>query len=113
MSQINVEGCMDYREKSEVRDGMQIDWDMPIKMDDGLVLRCDVYRPIGDGKHPVIMTYGPYGKSQALVGKMAIRQPDRFKAARAFWIGLGKIGLTPAALLRQARLPSTLYDGDL
>jgi putative CocE/NonD family hydrolase len=53
---------MDYREKSEIRDGMQIDWDMPITMDDGLVLRCDIYRPIGDGKHPVIMTYGPYGK---------------------------------------------------
>src|ERR687887_661249 len=53
---------MDYREKSEIRDGMQIDWDMPITMDDGLVLRCDIYRPIGDGKYPVILTYGPYGK---------------------------------------------------
>ena len=53
---------MDYREKNEVRDGMQIDWDMPITMDDGLVLRCDIYRPIDDGKHPVVMTYGPYGK---------------------------------------------------
>ena len=53
---------MDYREKSEIRDGMRIDWDMPIKMDDGLVLRCDIYRPIAEGKYPVIMTYGPYGK---------------------------------------------------
>ena len=53
---------MDYREKSEIRDGMRIDWDMPITMDDGLVLRCDIYRPIADGKYPVIMTYGPYGK---------------------------------------------------
>ena len=53
---------MEYREKNEIRDGMQIDWDMPITMDDGLVLRCDVYRPTGDGKYPVIMTYGPYGK---------------------------------------------------
>ena len=53
---------MDYREKSEIRDGMRIDWDMPIKMDDGIVLRCDIYRPIADGKYPVIMTYGPYGK---------------------------------------------------
>jgi hypothetical protein len=44
--------------------------------------------------------------------KMAARQPDRFKAARAFWIGLGKINLTPAAVLRQARLPATLYDGE-
>ena len=26
---------MSYREVSEVRDGMRIDWDMPIEMDDG------------------------------------------------------------------------------
>ena len=48
--------------KSEVRDGMRIDWDAPIEMDDGVVLRCDVYRPIEEGKYPVIMSYGPYGK---------------------------------------------------
>jgi predicted acyl esterase len=53
---------MDYREKSDIRDGMRIDWDMPIEMDDGLKLRCDIYRPIADGKYPVIMTLGPYGK---------------------------------------------------
>ena len=47
---------MEYREQSEIRDGMRIDWDMPITMDDGLVLRCDVYRPIADGRYPVIMT---------------------------------------------------------
>jgi uncharacterized protein len=45
-----------------IRDGMKIDWDVPIEMDDGIVLRADVYRPIEDGKYPVIMTYGPYGK---------------------------------------------------
>lgn len=48
--------------KSEVRDGMRIDWDVPITMDDGLVLRADVYRPIRSGTYPVILTYGPYGK---------------------------------------------------
>ncbi|MEP9380259.1 CocE/NonD family hydrolase [Aquabacter sp. CN5-332] len=53
---------MRYREKSDIRDGMRIDWDMPITMDDGVVLRCDIYRPIKEGKYPVIMTYGPYGK---------------------------------------------------
>ena len=31
--------------KSELRDGMRIDWDVPIPMDDGLVLRADIYRP--------------------------------------------------------------------
>jgi predicted acyl esterase len=47
---------------TDIRDGMAIDWDVPIEMDDGLVLRCDVYRPIEDGKYPVILSYGPYGK---------------------------------------------------
>jgi predicted acyl esterase len=48
--------------KSEVRDGMRIDWDVPIEMDDGVVLRSDVFRPIEEGKYPVIMNYGVYGK---------------------------------------------------
>ena len=30
--------------KTEFRDGMRIDWDMPNTMDDGVVLRCDVLR---------------------------------------------------------------------
>jgi predicted acyl esterase len=47
---------------SEVRDGMRIDWDVPISMDDGLVLRADIYRPVEDGRYPVIMSHGPYGK---------------------------------------------------
>jgi uncharacterized protein len=51
--------------KSEIRDGMQIDWDTPIAMDDGLVLRADVFRPTGRGGHPVILSYGPYAKGQA------------------------------------------------
>ena len=43
--------------------------------------------------------------------KMTINVPDRFKAAKAFWIGIGEIGLTPAAVLGQARVPVTVYDG--
>jgi predicted acyl esterase len=48
--------------KSEVRDGMRIDWDVFITMDDGIRLRADVYRPVADGKYPVILSYGPYAK---------------------------------------------------
>ncbi|KIW95033.1 uncharacterized protein Z519_03614 [Cladophialophora bantiana CBS 173.52] len=40
---------------------MIIERDVPISMDDGLVLRADVFRP-DSGAHPVIMTLGPYGK---------------------------------------------------
>jgi predicted acyl esterase len=50
---------------SEIRDHMHIDWDVPIAMDDGLVLRADVFRPIGDGRHPVLLSYGPYAKGLA------------------------------------------------
>ena len=42
---------------------------------------------------------------------MTVKAPDRFKAANAFWIGISKIGLTPAAVLSQARVPVTVYDG--
>ena len=51
--------------KSELRDGMRIDWDVPIEMDDGLVLRADVYRPEKEGRFPVILSYGPYAKGLA------------------------------------------------
>jgi predicted acyl esterase len=52
--------------KSEIRDGMQIDWDAPVPMDDGVILRADLFRPVGDGKHPVILSYGPYAKGLAM-----------------------------------------------
>ena len=48
--------------KSEIRDGMRVDWDAPIDMDDGIVLRADVFRPIEDGHYPVVLSYGPYAK---------------------------------------------------
>ncbi|TCQ08938.1 hypothetical protein C8J34_103326 [Rhizobium sp. PP-F2F-G36] len=51
--------------QSELRDGMRIDWDVPITMDDGIVLRADVFRPAIDGRFPVLMTYGPYAKGLA------------------------------------------------
>jgi predicted acyl esterase len=69
--------------RSEVRDGMRIDWDVPITMDDGLVLRADVFRPVADGQYPVILTYGPYAKGLAFQDgypsaweRMAQKHPD-------------------------------------
>ncbi|OLC17934.1 MAG: peptidase S15 [Candidatus Rokubacteria bacterium 13_1_40CM_69_27] len=41
---------------------MRITWHQPIPMDDGLVLRADIFRPIEDGHYPVILTYGVYAK---------------------------------------------------
>ena len=50
---------------SELRDAMRIDWDIPIEMDDGLVVRADVYRPVAEVHCPVILSYGPYAKGLA------------------------------------------------
>jgi hypothetical protein len=33
---------------------------------------------------------------------MTVNVPDRFKAANAFWIGIAKIGLTPAAAILES-----------
>jgi predicted acyl esterase len=51
--------------RSEVRDGMRIDWDIPIPMDDGAVLRADLFRPDDDRHHPVIFSCGAFGKGLA------------------------------------------------
>src|SRR6476646_4168580 len=51
--------------KKEIRDGMRIDWDVAIPMDDGVVLRADIFRPTAEGRYPVILSYGPYAKGLA------------------------------------------------
>jgi uncharacterized protein len=72
-----------HQPRSEVRDGMRIDWDVPIAMDDGLTLRADVFRPVAEGRYPVILSYGPYAKGLAFQdgypsawARMAEQHPD-------------------------------------
>jgi predicted acyl esterase len=74
---------MSAKPRSETRDGMRIDWDVDITMDDGLVLKADVFRPVKDGRYPVILTYGPYAKGLAFQDgyssaweRMATKHPD-------------------------------------
>ena len=55
----------DLEGRTEIRDGMHVTWDVGIEMDDGIVMRADVYRPVGEGRHPVLLSYGPYGKGLA------------------------------------------------
>ena len=71
------------QQRAEIRDGMRIDWNVPITMDDGLVLRADIFRPVKDGRHPVILSYGPYAKNLAFQDgypsawqRMAEKHPD-------------------------------------
>jgi len=74
---------MASQQRVEIRDGMRIDWNVPITMDDGLVLRADIFRPVKDGRYPVILSYGPYAKNLAFQDgypsawqRMAEKHPD-------------------------------------
>jgi len=51
--------------QSMVADGMRIDWDVSIPMDDGIILRADIFRPLDEEHYPVIMNLGPYAKGLA------------------------------------------------
>jgi uncharacterized protein len=36
---------------------MRVDYDVPIAMDDGIVLRADAFRSQAEGRYPVILSY--------------------------------------------------------
>ena len=73
-----------HQPRTEVRDGMRIDWDVAIRMDDGLVLQAPTcFARSRDGRYPVILTYGPYAKGLAFQDgypsawqRMADKHPD-------------------------------------
>jgi putative CocE/NonD family hydrolase len=43
----------------------QVEFDVPARMRDGVVLRADVYRPAGEGPWPTLLVRTPYNKSDA------------------------------------------------
>lgn len=51
--------------RMEIMLGMRVIWDVPIPMDDGIVLRADIFLPMAEGHYPAIVTSGPYGKGLA------------------------------------------------
>ena len=51
--------------RSVSRVGMRVDWDVPIPMSDGIVLRADVFRPPDAGAYAVLLSSGPYAKGLA------------------------------------------------
>ncbi|HZT63868.1 MAG TPA: CocE/NonD family hydrolase [Burkholderiales bacterium] len=67
---------------------MVLNKNVAVPMRDGAVLRANVFRPEGKGRHPVLMTLGPYGKDVHLSQFMpeaweALRRrhPEVFKAS--------------------------------
>jgi putative CocE/NonD family hydrolase len=60
----------------------RIDYDLPVAAADGTTLATDVYRPGGDGAHPVVLVRTPYGKHGAAV-TLAIAGIDPLALVRA------------------------------
>lgn len=51
-----------FKQFTQVREGLHIDFNVPIEVSDGHTLSANVYRPVGEGRYPAILTYGPYCK---------------------------------------------------
>ena len=43
---------------------IHVDWNVPVRVRDGTILRVNVFRPKGEGTFPVIMSAHPYGKDK-------------------------------------------------
>jgi predicted acyl esterase len=48
--------------RTKKAEGMIIEYDVAVKMRDGVKIYIDVYRPEVEGKYPPIICWGPYGK---------------------------------------------------
>src|SRR5665809_2471 len=65
------------RSWADERDGMYIDWQVPVAMQEGAVVRADVYRPTEEGPYPVILSHGVYAKGLPFNGDIYRMQWDK------------------------------------
>lgn len=68
-------------ERTPEMNDIEIEFDVPVPMRDGTVLRADVYRPAGEGAFPVLVTRHPYDKGAFTEGFI-----DTKRVARAGYI---------------------------
>ncbi|HJR91723.1 MAG TPA: CocE/NonD family hydrolase [Acidimicrobiia bacterium] len=61
-------------------DGMVIDYQVPVGLSDGAVLRADVFRPPAHGRYPVILSHGVYAKGLPFNGPIYKMQWDKLVA---------------------------------
>lgn len=67
---------------SQTGQQITVDFDVPAAMRDGVLLRANIYRPVGEGHWPVLLTRLPYGKD--LPGATAVL--DAIGAARRGYV---------------------------
>lgn len=55
-------GYPGYNPRSEKPNGLICEYDVAVTMRDGLKIYIDIFRPEKEGKYPVLIGWGPYGK---------------------------------------------------
>jgi predicted acyl esterase len=68
--------------------GMIVGYDVAVRMRDGAHIYIDLYRPEAEGKYPIIIAWGPYGKQGrsrifSMIGNTGLHDED-FNAYTAF-----------------------------
>ena len=48
--------------RRDIKDGMLIEWDVPVPMRDGVKIYVDIFRPVDEQPAPALIGWGPYGK---------------------------------------------------
>ncbi|MBP2650525.1 MAG: CoA-transferase [Firmicutes bacterium] len=86
---------------------IMLERDAAIPLRDGTIIYADIFRPVGAGKYPVIMTWSPYGKEYGgqwlddIPGRVGIplaatSQLERFEGPDpAYWVNQGYAIVNP------------------
>jgi predicted acyl esterase len=94
-----------------------VEANVPVPMRDRVVLRADVYRPAGDGRHPVLVMRTPYGKdgcdtiewaaaqswSNGRVGTFGLSYPGAVQWLAAMQAPPHLVAMAPAMTFASAR----------
>jgi predicted acyl esterase len=70
-----------FNPRTERAKGMIIEYDVAVTMRDGIKIYMDLFRPETEGKYPVIIAWGPYGKHgrrhiYAMIGNTGLEDED-------------------------------------
>ena len=65
--------------RSEISDGIQIDWDVAIEMDDGVIIRADVFHPVSMSGQDITIKAHDGGDYMGYLSKLAPKQDSRKK----------------------------------
>lgn len=69
---------------------IMVEQDVPVPLRDGVTIRVDIYRPVGDEVCPSIMGWSPYGKRGSFLNNDDFGHPTRMDVPVAWEDGLNK-----------------------